>query len=125
MSATERAWSAGFFSGEGCTSVSHRKPHDGRCARTQLLMVVTQCGDEAPELLERFRCAVGTGAIAGPFRTTNGHLLAYRWQTGSITSALHCARLLWPWLSRTKKQQFIKAVRESARDFRLRKAVKR
>jgi len=123
MSVTERAWAAGFFDGEGCTSVSHRKAYRGQVARTQLFLVVTQCGPEAPFHLNRFRNAVGQlGWVAAPIKPSTGTLDQYRWQIGSSSGALQVMRHLWPYLGPTKKRQFIKALRESVRDFRHRRA---
>lgn len=121
---TELAWSAGFFDGEGCSSVTHRPVYKGRKARTQLVLVVTQCGHEAPILLERFRAAVDAGFLQRPIKR-GVYLDHYRWQIGSIAGGLNVMRQLWPYLGPVKKRQFIKALRESARDFRLRKTVKR
>lgn len=67
MTATELAWAAGFFEGEGTVTlrplrgVTHT-PGDLRVAVTQ------NGGDEARALLERFAEAVGfTGNINGPY----------------------------------------------------------
>ena len=112
---TEQAWASGFFAGEGCSSTRICRPKDRPHEYKQLILVVTQCGDEAPEILKRFRQAVGyVGRVDGPVHRGT-YLPQYRWQTESFENAPKGMRLLWPWLTRTKKQQFIRAYRTVAR----------
>lgn len=50
---TELAWAAGFFEGEGCISILRR--HDLAQPRLRL-----EVGQKRPDVLERWRSAVGT-----------------------------------------------------------------
>lgn len=55
------AWAAGFFDGEGNTSLSNRG---------QLTLQIGQSGDT--ELLDRFRITVGEGVVRGPYVARGG-----------------------------------------------------
>jgi hypothetical protein len=61
---TERAWAAGFYDGEGCTSLATYKK---RRTKTRIRMNVTQAGPDGqpPASLIRFHAAVGgVGSIS-------------------------------------------------------------
>lgn len=60
---TERAWAAGFFDGEGNIRCALR---DG--TRAILCLQISQID---PFVLERFKLAVGVGAVRGPYKGTN------------------------------------------------------
>lgn len=99
MRVTEIAWAAGFFDGEGCTSVSRKGPW------RQVQMFVAQSG--SPVLLHRFRRAVQTGRVRGPYRGSNPRAkLKYTWHVSSRPDALRVMRILRPFLGRVKRQQF-------------------
>lgn len=98
---TELAWAAGFFDGEGCTSVKRSKDRKN----IQLLVQVAQT-DKRP--LERFVKAVGFGNITGPYQQKNlkwtPHFkVAYNSDRGE-----KLLNLLWDFLSDPKKEQAIK-----------------
>lgn len=104
---TELAWAAGFYDGEGCTTVSYRgiskqtgKPYGGAS------MVVVQAGDGAVEILNRFRLAVGRGAVKGPFHLGKEHWKTHwRWQCLAYADVVEVIRLLTPYLSAVKSEQ--------------------
>ncbi len=108
MSATEAAWAAGFFDGEGCTSISRKGTYK------QIQMFVSQSIDSV--LLLRFQKAVGIGRVLGPYRPSNPRAKdKYTWHLSALPDALRTMRVLWPYLGAVKKRQFIRAYREIAR----------
>lgn len=104
MDNIELAWAAGFYDGEGCTSVSTRKKNGLK----QLFLVVTQCGDYAPELLTRFQQAVEAGSVSRvrAKKLKESYLDQYRWQCGAYEVCQHVMTQLWPYLGTSKKQQY-------------------
>lgn len=99
----EVAWAAGFFDGEGCTSL-HRAKVGGRIYDHVRVTV----GQVNRETLERFRQAIGgRGRINGPYeRGANnvGHKPIWRYQAHGDT-ALTVLKVLWPYLSKPKQEQ--------------------
>lgn len=94
LNEVELAWAAGFFDGEGSTSLAEgRKPK----------LTIAQ---KYPECLERFRLAVGTGSIHGPYYppSNDGHQI-YRFQIQRGQDVLDVLHKLWPYLSVHKKEQ--------------------
>ena len=93
---TELAWAAGFFDAEGTTSTSHRR---------YLRASVPQKGPTGvPEVLTRFRQAVGVGQIYGPKEG-----LVYQWVTTSSMRSVQAIAAIWPWLSGVKRAQALHA----------------
>lgn len=90
---TELAWAAGFFDGEGWTTVSGRYVQIG----------VTQV-EQQP--LERFLKAVGWGSISRSRRTA-------AWRV-SGEGAYRVIEALWPYLSDPKREQFLRCERSIA-----------
>ena len=101
--ATELAWAAGFFDGEGTTGVLKR------ARRSYLSLRVVQVD---PRPLRRFCEALGLGNFYGPYvRTNEKHSDYYAWCVGS--SRAHAALdLLWPYLSEPKREQASRALRQ-------------
>ena len=102
---TELAWAAGFFDGEGSTSVlypgkSKVRPEGYAC----LHMKVPQ-KDSRP--LHRFREAVGCGSVTGPY--LQGECEIYSWQLGG-KMARPVLDTLWPYLSEPKREQAAAAI---------------
>ncbi len=105
MSTTNKAWAAGFFDGEGCTSISRK----GR--NKQIQMYVSQSADTT--LLDKFQQTVGIGRVLGPYRPSNPRAKdKYTWHASKLSDTLIVMRMLWPYLGTSKKQQFIRAYRE-------------
>lgn len=90
-SATELAWCAGFFDGEG--SFTHS--HGGRYIRAYI-------SQKTPALLLRFQVAVGG------FGTVSRKSARDCWQFYTTTPAQVdlIAELLWPYLGDNKKTQY-------------------
>jgi hypothetical protein len=92
---TELAWAAGLFDAEGTTSLSQ-----GRYLRAALPQ---KGATGVPEVLIRFRRAVGVGQIYGPTK-----LLVYQWVTTSPVKSVQAIAALWPWLSSVKRAQALR-----------------
>ncbi len=93
----ELAWAAGLFDAEGsaCASLHHRG--HVYVPRIQL----SQAGTATPEVLTRFRAAVGgLGQIYGPVR---GYL--YYWCSNKFETVQAVAAFLWAWLGVRKRTQ--------------------
>lgn len=99
---TELAWAAGFFDGEGWTSVTMAKPSATRERRKYIQMGLGQANLVT---LERFLAAVGSGSI---YRVPNGTTRKkdyWQW-SASGKKAYPAMERLWPFLSQPKKDQF-------------------
>lgn len=91
----ELAWSAGLFDGEGC------------CAKhTQSGGLIVCINQAHPEVLERFRDAVGIGNVNGPYLYAYRKKAMYDWRVFGTKSTI-VLRKLWPYLSSQKKEQAI------------------
>jgi hypothetical protein len=87
----EIAWAAGFYDGEGCSTLSKKgKNSHVRCAISQ----------KDRRVLDRFRNTVGFGKIY-PSKGT----CPWRWQTTSELDSRRVLELLWPYLGELKKEQ--------------------
>jgi hypothetical protein len=99
---TEWAWAAGFFDGEGSTSVLYPGKSEGRPEGYACLHVKVSQKDRRP--LERFQAALGMGSITGPYQPGDIHC----WQKGG-KGANEALELLWPYLSEPKREQIQRA----------------
>ena len=103
-SPSEIAWAAGFFDGEGSTSIhTDKRPHKGgRCIRLHINQV-----DRRP--LDRWVAAVGIGRVTGPYlapahRKSEANHPQYAVALFRI-AAEDALRIMWPYLSEPKKEQ--------------------
>ena len=99
---TECAWAAGLFDAEGSVLVC------GAASRRFVQLELPQSSAAGvPEVLERFRSAVGGGSIHGPHppRSPWSRLPRYRWTLGARAEATRVLDLVWPWLSTRKRAQ--------------------
>lgn len=102
MKATELAWAAGFFDGEGCTSIKQG-------SRISLRLSVGQTNQIT---LKRFQNAVGYGTINGPYKVKKLNWTPHsQWNTWS-DAALIVIQKLWKYLSPIKQQQFLTKLAE-------------
>jgi hypothetical protein len=86
------AWAAGFFDGEGCTTLQKTKAG----GKYPVIAVV----QKDPQLLEKFNQAIGD--IGKIYVRKNGvHTL----RIFSYTKVKIAIDLLWPWLGEVKKAQ--------------------
>lgn len=106
MDRLERAWAAGFFDGEGWAAAVVQR---GR--RTAQPMAQINQGGPAgvPEVLVRFRNAVGVGTISGP-EVEPGKEDLYRWTVSSRGDVTQTWRSIEPWLCSTKAGQLTTAL---------------
>jgi hypothetical protein len=104
--ATEGAWAAGLFDGEG--SLWLAKDERNRPEWRGVSMELAQASQTGvPETLERFQAAVRVGHIAGPRRLKNSwtRLPQYRWQVSGRHAVSAAIDVLWPSLSPMKRGQ--------------------
>jgi hypothetical protein len=98
----ELAWAAGFFDGDGWAALVR----DGRRRKRRPMAQINQASlSDVPEVLLRFRHAVGVGRIAGP-KKENGRQDLYWWVASSRPDVACVGELIGPWLSREKRAQF-------------------
>lgn len=105
MEEHELAWAAGFFDGDGWAALS--RPKARRTGRPHAQ--INQSGlDGVPEVLLRFRDAVGVGRIGGP-KIEEGREPLYWWIASSRADVTRTGVLIGPWLSKQKRDQFTSA----------------
>jgi len=104
MDRTELAWAAGFFDAEGWSgAVKNRQRHHPHAQINQADPSGT------PEVLERFRAAMGVGRLGGPARQ-HGKLDLYRWVASSRADVIAVYTALGPWLGEVKREQLCRAL---------------
>ena len=94
----DRAWAAGFFDGEGCTSILSVQ----RDRNKYLRMSVSQ---KTPELLEKFQRIVGCGKIYAAKKRE-----IHNWNCYVETDCDHVLETLWPYLGDVKKAQALEVI---------------
>lgn len=90
------AWAAGFYDGEGCTSVTGRDRTSPRSIRMQV-------GQIHPEVLERFQAAIG--GIGRIYASDRPRSNPYMFVVSSRADVHQAIWLLWPWLGSVKREQ--------------------
>ena len=96
---TELAWCAGFFDGEGCTTLGGRAG-----GRRRLRVVISQ---REREVLDRFARAVGIGNTGGPYNYGQGSRYLYV-VTGRNAETV--VRAIWPYLGTVKRDQYRRCI---------------
>lgn len=89
----EVAWAAGLFEGEGCIHA------DRKLGRIRLRFTVTSTD---LDVLERFRNAVGCGAISGPYWHQKSTKPTYSWKARRPEDVEQLKALLRPFLGRRR-----------------------
>lgn len=108
MDRTELAWAAGFFDAEGwAAAVKSRR------GRRPFAQINQADADGVPEVLTRFRNAVGVGRVRGPKRE-DGKVDLYHWVASSRSDVARTFEALSPWLGPVKRAQFVDAVGDLA-----------
>jgi hypothetical protein len=102
MDEHELAWAAGFFDGDGWAALV--RPRSRRSGQPQAQINQSSL-DGMPEVLLRFRDAVGVGRVAGP-KIEEGREPLYSWVASSRSDVERTGRLILPWLSGQKRAQF-------------------
>jgi len=98
----ELAWAAGFFDGDGWAALVRPR----RRKRGQPYARINQGSlSGVPEVLLRFRDAVGVGRVAGP-KIEEGRQPLYHWVASSRGDVERTGALIGPWLSQQKRRQF-------------------
>lgn len=106
MDEHELAWAAGFFDGDGWAALVR----SGKGRRRRAMAQINQAGvGGVPEVLVRFRDAVGVGRVAGP-KIAHGRRDLYWWVASSQRDVTRTGELIGPWLSAEKRDQFFAAV---------------
>jgi len=101
----ELAWAAGFFDGDGWAALSRQRGR--RTGQPQAR--INQSGlDGVPEVLVRFRDAVGVGRIGGP-KIEDRREPLYWWVASSRGDVARTGELIGGWLSGQKRVQFTAA----------------
>lgn len=100
--ATELAWAAGFFDGEGWVGIKKRK--DAR--RSHLGVFIPQVDRE---VLDRFAMAVGVGKVYEPTKRPEGWKPQWRYVLHGEDAIRSVYKLLSPYLGSVKRRQFEEA----------------
>lgn len=91
------AWAAGFFDGEGSTSVL-------KAQRDKYSYIRMSVNQKLPECLERFHSIVGHGKI---YKANKRDI--YSWDCYKQSDVPKVLEMLWPYLSSVKRDQAIRA----------------
>lgn len=102
MDEHELAWAAGFFDGDGWAALARQK---GRRSRQPQARINQGSLTGVPEVLLRFRDAVGVGRVAGP-NIEEGRQPLYWWVASSRGDVTRTGELIGRWLSGQKRAQF-------------------
>lgn len=87
---------AGFFDGEGSTTAEIKKYR----------VVPFVCIKQAHrEVLDRFRRAVGTGKVYGPYQAPGNRKPHWLYRTTNFESTQAVVAMLWTWLGSVKRKQ--------------------
>jgi hypothetical protein len=101
MNETELAWAAGFFDGEGSTTIHKRCKERNRTPRPVISIV-----HNTREQLDRFCAAIDDGKVYGPYdRKKPNHSPYYHLLVTGYYRVKPALDKLWPYLSIHKKQQ--------------------
>jgi hypothetical protein len=99
----ELAWAAGFFDGEGNIRAKPNNQH----ARIYYHPVIF-IPQIDPQVLERFRHAVGRGKVSGPYDRTRyapNRQPQWYYEVYSFDQVQAVMAMLWKWLSPVKREQ--------------------
>ncbi len=103
----ERAWAAGFFDGDGWAGTGGER---GRRTRQPAAQINQASASGLPEVLSRFRAAVGgAGRVGGP-RTLERRIPLYWWVASSRADVESAFEAIGPWLCDVKRAQFAVAL---------------
>ena len=102
----ESAWAAGIFDGEG-TFGAYAKAHMRPSWRGVSMSVPQASATVVPEVLLRFRAAVGVGTVTGPRIVPSpwSRLPQYRWQANGRHVCTAAIKVIWPWLGPIKRAE--------------------
>jgi hypothetical protein len=101
----ELAWAAGFFDGDGWAALVRQT---GRRTRRPQARINQSSLAGVPDVLLRFRDAVGVGRVGGP-KIAELREPLYWWTASSRGDVTRTGELIGPWLSTQKRGQFATA----------------
>lgn len=111
MTATELAWCAGFFDGEGYSAFAMRTARykDGKPSKKygRLDVMITQ---NDRRVLDRFQKAVGLGKVKGPYQPRGTKNPRWYYYATGFPQFSVVMESLWPYLGEIKRQQFMAAL---------------
>ena len=96
----ELAWAAGFFDGEGSTTLTA-----GKRRRDYPTPKVSMAQTGSREELDRFVVAVGAGKVRGPWLQPYNDKPRWFYQTTRAADAQAVIARLWPFLCSRKREQ--------------------
>ena len=108
ISATDRAYCAGLFEGEGSIHSSIRNSTNGTSRQRSIVLSITMT-DREP--LDLFDDIVGRGSIRGPFVAKNTGKPLYEYRIGRFEAIQFVVCNIWGWLSPRRKEQIEKAIK--------------
>jgi hypothetical protein len=94
------AWAAGFFDGEACFWHGVRRNTKGQYRTTETRMTQAH-----PEVLGRFRDAIGLGKLYGPYGTKPNRRPQWQYLATGFHQTQAIIATLWPWLGSVKRHQ--------------------
>lgn len=103
MNKENLAWAAGFFDGEGCTSIKKKK------SQINFRAVVISMSQKDERVLNKWYKIFHFGYY-DDVQTKYGPM--WRWNTTTFEQAQYVMCLLWPWLGEVKKEQYERVVKE-------------
>lgn len=102
---TDLSWAAGFWDGEGCTSIVHQKKDGYTVPRIQ--MTITQ---KDHRVLDKWFSIFPCFTIS--VRQHGKQLGIMDLTTGSFENIQMIICAMWPWLSEAKKEQYLRCAKE-------------
>jgi hypothetical protein len=97
------AYAAGLFDGEGTIWTRGRSPGLG------LRLFVQQ---NHPDVLERFRAAVGLGRVVGPYTRKGVHKPFWQYEITDWRGVQAVVAMLWIFLGVVKREQIVRVFRQ-------------
>lgn len=104
VSPNELAWAAGFFDGEGCTTANGNPTKFGKAVTVRMSVAQVEI-----EPLLRFACAVGYGAVRGPYMSKGNKQPHFQWNVSGAECCFVLDRL-WPYLGVSKMRQALSKI---------------
>lgn len=101
------AWAAGFFDGEGCTTVTHFK--NLKKTTSISLSLRSSLAQVEKEPLINFLSSVKIGTIRGPYKYSTNRQNHYQWNASGM-DVIKLITKLWPYLSSPKRKQALKNI---------------
>jgi hypothetical protein len=106
VKATELAWAAGFFDGEGNTACA---VHESRKQATYF-RAYAQIAQVDRRALDRFKRVVRAGTICGPYKNNNNGSPYFTWRANKFSDVQRIYSELKPYLCVIKIKQFSQAI---------------